>query len=440
MVEIATNLNQDGSLPPVTASNVLNVGLNAGAGGFAGGISDLKPFLVRAALMYAGSQLGALGGGESALGNAISADDLAYGQAMTNNAANAATAVNAAGVIPTGATTSPVYSPNVTGTPLGALDPNTPITPLTNVAPVVTAPVGTAPTGVATTPVAPVGTTVAPVTGTENIFTGGAPLNNPTASGPIGTLAGTAAATSLLTPTNVLAGTAAINALSGLNTNKAISNAAGTQAQAGQTAQTALTDFGKTYGQLQAPYQQTGVQATNQLGALGSGTYNIMNPDGTVNTTGTGTGYLSHQFDAKDLQAGLAPNYDFMLAQGAGANRNLANASGGQISGNTLQGLNTFNQNYAGNAYQNAFNNYQNQRQNIYQNLAGQAGLGGTSLGQLGTVGSSLAGTYGNVTTGLAASQAGAQTAQAVNTQNTLSNIGNSALLASMIKQPTAPA
>ena len=39
MIQIATKLNQDGSLPPVTASNVLNVGLNAGAGGFAGGIS-----------------------------------------------------------------------------------------------------------------------------------------------------------------------------------------------------------------------------------------------------------------------------------------------------------------------------------------------------------------------------------------------------------------
>ena len=165
-----------------------------------------------------------------------------------------------------------------------------------------------------------------------------------------------------------------------------------------------------------------------------------MNPDGTVKNVGTGIDYLTHQFNAQDLTSGLAPNYDLMLAQGAGANRNLANVSGGQISGNTLQGLNTFNQNYAQNAYQNAFNNYQTQRQNIFGNLAQQAGLGNTSLGQLGSVGSSLANTYGNVTTGLAASQAGATTAQAVNTQNTLSNIGNTALLASMIKQPTAPA
>ena len=112
-----------------------------------------------------------------------------------------------------------------------------------------------------------------------------------------------------------------------------------------------------------------------------------------------------------------------MLAQGQGANRNAANVGGGLLSGNTLQGLNQFTQNYAGNAYQNAFNNYQTQRQNIYGNLASQAGLGQTSLGQIGQVGSNLAQTYGNITTGLAASQAGAQTAQAVNNANLLSNL-----------------
>jgi hypothetical protein len=232
----------------------------------------------------------------------------------------------------------------------------------------------------------------------------GTPAGVNTSNGVIPPVTGTGS--SLLTPTNVLAASAIANTLGSIGVNKAISNAANTQAQAGQAAQGAISDFGKTYGQLQSPYQQTGVQATNQLGALGSGTYNIMNPDGTVNTTGTGSGYQTHQFNAADLQAGLAPNYDFMLAQGQGANRNLANVGGGTLSGNTLQGLNQFTQNYAGNAYQNAFNNYQTQRQNIFGNLAQQAGLGNTSLGQLGSVGSSLANTYGNVTTGLAASQA----------------------------------
>jgi hypothetical protein len=203
-----------------------------------------------------------------------------------------------------------------------------------------------------------------------------------------------------------------------LGTNKAIANAAGTQAEAGKNVQNVLGGFYDQYAQAQQPYQNLGSGAVQEIQNQAP--------------------YFTHQFNAQDLQSNLAPNYDFMLAQGAGANRNLANVGGGLLSGNTLQGLNQFNQNYAGNAYQNAFTNYQNQRQNIYGNLSNAAGMGSTALGNLGTVGSSLARTYGDVTTGLAASQAGATTAQAMNTQNTLGNIGNTALLASMLK-PQAP-
>jgi len=222
------------------------------------------------------------------------------------------------------------------------------------------------------------------------------------------------AGASLLTPTNVLAGSAILNTLSAANTNKAIANASNTQTQAGQNVQGVLSDLYNQYSTAQQPYQTLGAGAVKEITNQAP--------------------YLTHQFNAADLQAGLAPNYDFMLAQGQGANRNLANVGGGTLSGNTLQGLNQFTQNYASNAYQNAFNNYQTQRQNIYGNLSNAAGLGQTSLGQLGTVGANLANTYGNVTTGLAASQAGATTAQAVNTQNALSNLGQTALLSSLIK------
>jgi predicted trehalose synthase len=125
-----------------------------------------------------------------------------------------------------------------------------------------------------------------------------------------------------------------------------------------------------------------------------------------------------------------------MLQQGQRANKNLANVGGGLLSGNTLQGLQNYTQNYAGNAYQTAFDNYQKQRQNIYGNLSNAAGMGQTSLGQLGGTGASLGQTYGNVTTGLAASQAGAQTAQAVNNANLLSNLGNAALVSSIAGTP----
>jgi hypothetical protein len=200
-----------------------------------------------------------------------------------------------------------------------------------------------------------------------------------------------------------LLGTTFLNTLGASKTGNAISNAAGTQAQAGQNVQDVLGNFYNQYAQAQQPYQN-----------LGSGAVAEIQKEAP---------YLTHQFNAADLQAGLAPNYDFMLQQGQRANQNLANVGGGLLSGNTLQGLQNYTQNYAGNAYQNAFDNYQKQRQNIYGNLSNAAGLGQTSLGQLGQVGSNLAQTYGNVTTGLAASNAGAQTAQAVNNANLLSNL-----------------
>jgi hypothetical protein len=542
MVQVTTKMNQDGSLAPVNASNVLNVGLNQGAGGFAGGVSNLTPIIGAAAAIlnpalipYLAAYNAASAVNKKQYGQALISAAVSYGGFNPDSAlgqllslgkdvptdatsgqplVDSTTAVTPSGTdlsqvgnnAPVSTTTGTPISQvgNTTGTYIG---PNGELVPIPNYNP--TNPINTTglnqnfgagaitaqnlagmntaytnamanggfTSGYQTLPngnrvmiqddgsaigITPGGGTYKidqpsvqtlvnqgqlnsaasgynTATGGTPIAPGGGTINtNGTTTLPSGATVTTplnsVASTSLLTPQNALIGSAALNTLGALSTNKAIANAAGTQAQAGQAAQGVLSDFGKTYGQLQAPYQQTGVQATNQLGALGSGTYNIMNPDGTVNTTGTGSGYQTHQFNAQDLQAGLAPNYDFMLAQGAGANRNLANASGGQISGNTLQGLNTFNQNYANNAYQNAFNNYQTQRQNIFGNLAQQAGLGGTSLGQLGSVGANLANTYGNVTTGLAASQAGATTAQAVNTQNALSNIGQTALLTSLIK------
>ena len=409
VVQVATGLNQNGTLAPVTASNVYNVGLNSSEGGFAGGLSNLTPAAKAAALIYGGSALvGALGAGATGA-TTLSALDAGMGVYPSTGVIGAGTAAGAAGAAGLAGATGGGAA-GATG--LSALDAGLGAYPSTGT-------IGAAGAGAAG---------VAGAAGLASAATPAAAAVTPAAA------AGAAGAASLLTPTNVLAGTAILNTLGTANTNQAIANAAGTQAQAGSNAQNLITGFGQNYGQLQAPYQQAGVQATNQLGALGSGTYNVMNPDGTVKNVGTGTGYLTHQFDAKDLAAGLAPNYDFMLAQGQGANRNLANVGGGTLSGNTLQGLNQFSQNYAGNAYQNAFNNYQTQRQNIYSNLAGQAGIGNTSLGQLGSVGSSLAGTYGNLTTGLAASQAGATTAQAVNTQNALSNLGQTALLSSLIK------
>jgi hypothetical protein len=551
MIQIATKVGDNGLLAPVNTSGAYNIGVNQSTGGFAGGVGGIMSIagpalaIINPALIpYLAAYNAASAVNKKQYGLALVSAAVAYGGFNPDSAL--ANLLKNGDVVPTdatsgqplvdstqpvsGATTSPVYSPDVTGTPLSALDANAPVAPVTNVGTPISQVGNTNPAfnGTELTPAQvaantnPINTSslanggvqnfgagaitdanlaglqtaystaganggftsgyqtlpngskvmiqndgtaiqTNPSTGQTtsldanqvrtlvnngtlnsassgyNTATGGTPIapgggtinangtttlpNGGTVTTPLNSVAPTTNALGL-TPVQTAVGLiGGASVLGNLSTNKAIANAAGTQAQAGQAAQGVLTDFGQNYGQLQAPYQQTGVQATNTLSSLGSGSYNIMNPDGTVKTTGTGNDYLTHQFNAADLQAGLAPNYDFMLAQGQGANRNLANASGGQISGNTLQGLNTFSQNYAGNAYQNAFANYQTQRQNIYNNLSNQAGLGQTSLGQLGQVGSNLAQTYGNVTTGLAASQAGATTAQAVNNANLLSNL-----------------
>jgi hypothetical protein len=452
MIQIATKMNQDGSIPPVTANNVLNVGLNAGAGGFAGGISDIKPLLTQAALMYAGSQLGNYLNTPTETGTALS---------------NIDTGISSGGIGNTGTLGSTDYSlggagSSGTGLNVGqgagtqlfdtsAVNPATGLTNglglqtsgSTNLASMgggqgLTIPTSTGTSAANNAVLGAGGTTnygtnnLGGTTGTTNttggvntgvtgLTTGGSTGGNlgTTLAGintgiNSGAVTGGGGATGLLTPTNALAGTAVLNTLGTLGTNNAIANAANTQATAGKNVQDVLGGFYNQYAGAQNPYQNLGT--------------------GAVQTIEAQAPFFTHQFNASDLQAGLAPNYDFMLQQGQGANRNLANVGGGLLSGNTLQGLNKFTQDYASNAYQNAFNNYQTQRQNIYSNLSNAAGLGQTSLGQLGQVGSNLANTYGNVTTGLAASQAGAQTAQAVNTQNALSNLGNTALVASLIK------
>jgi hypothetical protein len=431
MVQVATGLNQNGSLAPVSANNVYNVGLNSSEGGFAGGLNNLTPALKQAALMYGGQQLSnylggatggtslsdintgvptggigdttGLGGTDYSLGGS-SGQGLNVQQGAGNNlfdtsgynstglqnglglqqsgSANLATMGGGQGLtIPTATGASTV--PNAT---LGANG---------------TTNYGTNNLG---------GTTASGTTGST---IGASTLGNTLAN--VGTgVAGTAAATGAgasaatnalgLTPLQTAgAGVGLASTLGTLGTNKAISNAANTQATAANNVNDVLGGFYNQYAQAQQPYQNLGSGAVQQITDQAP--------------------YLTHQFNAQDLQAGLAPNYDFMLQQGQRANKNMSNVSGGLLSGNTLQGLQDYTQNYAGNAYQNAFNNYQTQRQNIYGNLSNSAGLGQTSLGQLGQVGSNLAQTYGNVTTGLAASQAGAQTAQAVNNANLLSNL-----------------
>ncbi len=167
----------------------------------------------------------------------------------------------------------------------------------------------------------------------------------------------------------VIGGGASI--LGGVISGNAANNAADTQASAANHA----TDMQwQMYNQNRndlAPYRAAGTTALSQLTDLTA-------PGGTA----------MHQFNASDLNSNLAPNYQFQLGQGLGATQNLMNQGGGLLSGNTLKGVNDYAQNYAGNAYQQAFQNYTANQTNIFNRLSNIAGLGQTA----NQTGASLAG------------------------------------------------
>ena len=120
----------------------------------------------------------------------------------------------------------------------------------------------------------------------------------------------------------------------------------------------------------------------------------------------TGSDYLTRQFTPQDLQAGLAPNYQFMLGQGQQQTQRQANLSGGAMGGNALRALQDYTQNYAGNAYQNAFQNFQNQRTGIYNTLAGIAGIGQNATNTAANAGQAATTAAGQLGVGSAAAQA----------------------------------
>jgi hypothetical protein len=494
MIQVTAQTDQSGTIAPVTAANVQNVGLNQGAGGFAGGpdafmaaagpaISVAFPEVAPYIAAYNSASAANKGQYGVALVNALSAAGIYAAQnptsqigQMVNGVIDSVTSSLPQSVqdalntpTPTAPTTpstpsgtnlgdltnaqqlpGSVLNPNFVNTPqagdltnLSSLGTGTASLPLTNTPVPFTNMVGVSPTSTSVSSTAPTATnSTSPIVNNT-----GLPLSTPStpsaaapAAAAAAAAAAPAAASGAAVPVAAAAGltaaqiaalaAAGVSLVNNSTLTNANNSAAATQAAAGQNAQNLIQGLYTQQGQLQSPYQQAGVNALNTLGSLGSGTYNIMNPTGGTTGTGTGSGYLTNQFNNTDLNAQLAPNYAFQLQQGQGQAQNAANVGGGLLSGNTLQGLNQYTQNYAQGAYQNAFTNYQTQRNNIYNNLAGQAGLGQNANAQLSSLSGGLAQTYGNVTTGLAASAAGQQVANAQNNTNLLSNLTNAAVTA----------
>ena len=123
-------------------------------------------------------------------------------------------------------------------------------------------------------------------------------------------------------------------------------------------------------------------------------------------------GYFTRQFNNQDLNANLAPGYEFRLKQGTGANLQASNVTGGAVGGNALQSLQNYAQNFASGEYGTAFNQFQAQRTNIYNQLKSIADSGltattGQANAMIGT-GTNVA----NITSGLGNAQAASQIAQ----------------------------
>lgn len=252
------------------------------------------------------------------------------------------------------------------------------------------------------------------------------------AAGGLGAATGAAGGSTLSGMLPYMAGGQAVTGLLQANAAK---EAADIQSAAAQNATALQGQMFNTINQQQAPYRTAGYGALNDIGELGSGQYTTYDAAGKPTGVAQGSGYLTHQFDATDLQKGLAPNYDFMLQQGQMANQRAANMGGGALGGNALQGLNKYTQDYAGNAYQNAFTNYQNQRSNIYNTLAGIAGIGQTGQTATNTAAQNATNAATQLGVGSAAAQAAGQVGSANAMANTVGNIGNTYMLSQLLNQ-----
>jgi hypothetical protein len=148
-----------------------------------------------------------------------------------------------------------------------------------------------------------------------------------------------------------------------------------------------------------APYLALGASGVNQLSDL------------------TNQGYFSKQFGPQDLYSNLSPNYDFMKQQGLGAVNQQMNVAGG--GSNITRSATKFAEDYASNAYQQAFNNFQTQRSGIYNTLSGIAGFGQTANAQNIAAGSQYSNALGNLYNPLVS----AQTSSAQNLGQGLTNL-----------------
>lgn len=194
-------------------------------------------------------------------------------------------------------------------------------------------------------------------------------------------------------------------------------SAAQNAAQAYSNAANQGIDYSKSvYNNIQnlaQPYLNTGNNANTNLN-------NLIN-----------SGYLTSNPTMNDLTS-LMPNYAFGLQQGLGQFNAGLNANGGAVSGNAIQGGETFTQNYAANALQNAFNNYQTNRQNAVSNILNANNVGMNALQTVSNAGTGTSSNVSNMLSSIGNAQAAGIMGSANAYAGALNNIGNMAFLYGM--------
>lgn len=187
----------------------------------------------------------------------------------------------------------------------------------------------------------------------------------------------------------------------------AAKSAASTQAAASNYAADVQRQMFETVNEQQKPYREAGYGALTRIGELLPG---LTSPV------------------SKEEILGL-PGYQFAIDQGVGASRQNVNVGGG--GSNVDRAAQKFALDYTlGTAMPQVIA----QRQNIYNTLAGIAGIGQTAQGQTTTAGQNAATNIGQAAIGSASAIGAGQVGSANAYANAFGNIGNSALMYSLLK------
>ena len=213
-----------------------------------------------------------------------------------------------------------------------------------------------------------------------------------------------------------LAGSAVLGYLGSQNQADAAQSAAQTQLQGTQAASQQQREMFDILNKQQAPYREAGYGALNQI--------NTMLPQ------------FTKTFTPADLQANLAPNYEFMKNQGLGATAQQANVE--SPGSNVDLSKTMFAENYAKGAYQDALTNWRNQQTDIFNRLSGIAGIGQTAQGQAQNLGSATGTNLANLATGGANAIAGGQIGSANAQFGGLQSIGNAGMLYGLLNKNPA--